>query len=86
MPSVLTIRHVPDEVKTALARDASDQGKSLQAFLLGVLERQAGLGRNAELLTEIEQDLQEGGGASADAPDTSDVLARERSREGQTAA
>jgi hypothetical protein len=80
MAAVLTIRDVPDDVKEALARDARERGQSLQAFLLGVLERQAGYSRNRQLLAGVERDLAAGGGAGDDAPDASAVLEQARSR------
>jgi antitoxin FitA len=77
---VLTIRDVPDEVKDALARDARDHGQSLQAFLLAVLNRQAAYSRNRQLLTDIESDLADGGGAWDDAPDAAQLLEQARTR------
>ncbi len=76
--AVLTIRDVPDDVKEALARDARESGQSLQAFLLGVLQRQAAFSRNRQLLSEIECDLGEGGGAGDDAPDAASLLEQAR--------
>ena len=76
--AVLTIRDVPDEVRDALARDARERGQSLQAFLLGVLVRQAAFSGNRRLLDEIERDLAAGGGAGADAPDAAQVLEQAR--------
>jgi plasmid stability protein len=76
--AVLTIRDVPDGVKEALGRDARESGQSLQAFLLGVLKRQAAFSRNRQLLSEIERDLAEGGGAGADAPDVAELLEQAR--------
>jgi hypothetical protein len=76
--AVLTIRDVPDDVKEALARDARESGQSLQAFLLGVLQRQAAFSRNRQLLSEIERDLAEGGGANDDAPDAATLLEQAR--------
>jgi hypothetical protein len=78
MSVVLTIRDVPDEVRDALARDARARGQSLQAFLLGLLKRQAQFSGNRELLEEIERDLSRTGGADASAPDAADVLERAR--------
>ena len=77
--AVLTIRDVPEEVRDALAREARDRGQSLQAYLLGVLNRQAAYARNRQLLGEIERDLEAGGGAGADAPDAAELLAQARS-------
>ncbi|MDA3648089.1 hypothetical protein LZ318_22165 [Saccharopolyspora indica] len=76
--AVLTIRDVPEDVKEALARDARESGQSLQAFLLGVLRRQAAFSRNRQLLSEIERDLAEGGGAGDDAPDAAALLEQAR--------
>jgi plasmid stability protein len=41
MPVQITIRHVPEAVRDELARRAALQGKSLQAYLRGHLERMA---------------------------------------------
>ncbi len=79
MAYTLTIRGVSDDVRDALTGEARERGQSLQAFLLGVLERQARFGRNRQILSEVERDLTLGGGAGADAPDASDVLAQARS-------
>jgi hypothetical protein len=76
--AVLTIRDVPDDVRDALARDARERGQSLQSFLLGVLKRQAGFGRNRQLLAEIERELATGGGAGEDAPDSAALLEQAR--------
>jgi hypothetical protein len=71
--TVLTIRDVPDNVKDALAQEARDRGQSLQAYLLGVLNRQAGFVQNRRILDEIERELPTGG-AGATAPDAAEVL------------
>ena len=76
----MTIRDVPDEVKEALARDARERCQSLQAFLLGVLVRQAAFRQNRQLLTDIERDLAAGGGAGSEAPDAKDVIEAARVR------
>jgi plasmid stability protein len=78
MGVVLTIRDVPDEVKDALARDARARGQSLQAFLRGILTRQAEFSRNRQLLDEIEHDLSREGGADVDAPDAAELLDQAR--------
>lgn len=75
---MLTIRDVPDDVKEALGRDARERGQSLQSFLLGVLKRQAAFSRNRHLLSEIEGELAEGGGAGDDAPDAAELLEQVR--------
>ncbi len=50
----------------------------MQAFLLGVLNQQASFSRNAQILTEVDQDLAAGGGAVDDAPDAAELLERAR--------
>lgn len=77
--AVLTIRDVPDDVREALGRDAQERGQSLQSFLLGVLKRQATYSRNRQLLSDVERDLAEGGGAGDDAPDAAEILEQARS-------
>lgn len=74
MSVALTIRDVPDDVRDALAEEARSRGQSLQAFLLGVLRRQADFSRNARILVEVQRDLSAGGGAGAEAPDAADLL------------
>lgn len=71
---------MPDEVKEALARDARERGQSLQAFLLGVLVRQAAFRQNRQMLADIERDLAAGGGAGGEAPDAKDVIEAARVR------
>jgi antitoxin FitA len=85
MPVVLTIREVPDDVKAALAREARERGQSLQAFLLGVLERQAAFGRNRELVRDLERELSGGRGADTEAPDAAELLAQARRERGGAA-
>ena len=77
MTVTVTVRDVPDDVREALTRVARSRGQSLQALLLGVLKQQAAFSRNADLLTEIADDLA-GGGADADAPDAAAVLEQAR--------
>ncbi|HEX5494765.1 MAG TPA: hypothetical protein VFX70_09360 [Mycobacteriales bacterium] len=83
MSVVLTIRDVPDEVRDALAAEAREHGQSLQAFLLGVLRRQAAFDRNRQILAEVERDLSEGG-AGEDAPDPAELLAVARGERGRS--
>lgn len=78
--AVLTIRDVPDDVKDALAREARERGRSLQSYLLAVLNRQAAFARNRRLLDDIERDLVANGGAGADAPDAAELLEQARDR------
>lgn len=76
--TVITIRAVRPEVRDALSREARERGQSLQAYLLGVLERQAAFGRNRSILAEAEADLADGGGAGRDAEDAAVVIERAR--------
>jgi hypothetical protein len=79
MVTAVTVRDVPEEVRDLLAQQARERGQSLQAYLLGVLRRQARFSRNRELLAEIESELRaEGGGAGTEAPDSCEVLAQAR--------
>lgn len=79
MVTAVTIRDVPEDVRDLLAQQARERGQSLQAYLLGILRRQAQFSRNRELLTEIESELRaEGGGAGPEAPDSWEVLAQVR--------
>jgi hypothetical protein len=82
MSTVVTVRDVPDEVRDLLAQQARERGQSLQAYLLGVLRRQAAFSRNRQVLAEIESELSGGEGAGPDAPDAADVLAQERADAG----
>lgn len=76
--TTLTVRDVPEDVRDALARDARAHGQSLQAFLMSVLTRQASFSRNHRIISDIERDLANGGGAGPDAPNAADVLAQAR--------
>jgi hypothetical protein len=82
MAVVLTVRDVPEEVRDLLARQARERGQSLQAFLLTVLNRQADFCRNRQILAEISQELDGGGGADRNAPDAAEVVARARAERG----
>jgi hypothetical protein len=75
----VTIRGVPDDVRDSLTNEARERGQSLQAFLLGLLKRQATFGRNKQLLAEVEQDLSSEDGAGPDAPDAADLIQQARS-------
>jgi hypothetical protein len=84
MSVVLTIRDVPEDVRDTLARDAQENGQSLQAFLLGVLGHRAEFSRNRELLDEVKRDLARGGGAGPSTPNAADVLDAARRERGGT--
>jgi plasmid stability protein len=49
MTVALQIRNVPDDVRDALAERASQLGKSMQAFLLDLVQREARLARNMQM-------------------------------------
>ncbi|MGH3951002.1 MAG: FitA-like ribbon-helix-helix domain-containing protein [Pseudonocardiaceae bacterium] len=70
----LTIRDVPERVRDALSQDARDRGQSLQAYVLGLLKRQARFTHNSQLIAELERQLADEGGAGPDAPDAADVV------------
>jgi hypothetical protein len=53
----LQIRHVPVEVRDALARQARARGQSLQSFLLSLITAEARRSRNVVLLDELEGKL-----------------------------
>ncbi len=80
MTVAITIRDVPEDVRDALGEDARRQGQSLQAFLLGVLTRQARFARNQRILAAVERELAGGDGAGPDAPDAAQVLAAARAQ------
>lgn len=49
----IQVRDVPDDVRAALAAEATARGQSLQVFLSEVLEREARMSRNRAWITEI---------------------------------
>lgn len=63
MPVAVTIRDVPEDIRDALGQYARQQGQSLQAFLLGLLTRQARFARNQGILAAVESELAAGCGA-----------------------
>ena len=50
--AAIQIKDVPDEVRDLLAAEAKRSGKSLQAYLLGVLEKEARFTRNREIVEQ----------------------------------
>ncbi len=82
MTVTLTIRDVPEDVRDELSQYARQRGQSLQAFLLGVLTRQAQFGRNQQILVTIDRELMDEGGAGTDAPDAAEVLESARAGRG----
>ncbi|MDQ1289820.1 MAG: hypothetical protein QG622_3386 [Actinomycetota bacterium] len=84
MVTAVTIREVPEGVRDLLAQQARERGQSLQAYLLGVLSRQAQFSQNRELLAEIESEFEaERGGAGPEAPNSWEVLAEVRAEPGE---
>lgn len=61
--AAIRIKDVPDEVGDVLATEAKRSGKSLQAYLLGVLERESRFARNREI---VEQTPRPGADLSMD--------------------
>lgn len=70
----LTIRDVPDDVREALTLDARERGQSLQAYLLDLLQREAGFRRNRDLIAEIRRNLALGGGAHLGPDDAAEAV------------
>lgn len=70
----LQIRHVPDQVRDLLAAEAERRGKSLQAYLLEVLVREASSGSNRRLV----RDLMTRPAPASVAIDVSELLGRHR--------
>lgn len=50
--AAIQIKDVPDEVRDILTVEAKRAGKSLQAYLLGVLEKEARFARNREIVEQ----------------------------------
>ncbi|MFY7069165.1 FitA-like ribbon-helix-helix domain-containing protein [Nocardiopsis changdeensis] len=50
--SAIQIKDVPDEVREALAAEAKRSGKSLQAYLLALLEKEARFARNRAIVEQ----------------------------------
>lgn len=48
--AAIQIKDVPDEVRDILTVEAKRAGESLQAYLLGVLEKEARFARNREIV------------------------------------
>ncbi|MGF7236800.1 MAG: hypothetical protein ACQSGP_17830 [Frankia sp.] len=57
----------------------------MQAFLLGVLTRQARFARNPRILAAVERELAAGDGAGPDAPDAAQLLAAARAQRAERA-
>ncbi|MEQ4720022.1 hypothetical protein [Nonomuraea sp. B19D2] len=54
MSVALQIRDVPESVRDALAARARAQGKSLQSYLLSLVETDARRSRNVDLISRFE--------------------------------
>ena len=68
--ATIQIKHVPDSTYTVLSRRAAEAGKSLQEYMLALVNEQAARPTMAEAIARIEQDL-------ADHPPTSHVTLTE---------
>lgn len=69
------IRDVPDEVRDLLAREAEQRGKSLQSFLLEILEREARSVRNRAFVMDFVAIRGTGREISIDVPE---LISQER--------
>lgn len=69
------IRDVPDEVRDVLAREAEQRGKSLQSFLLEILEREARSVRNRAFVMDFVAIRGTGREISIDVPE---LISQER--------
>ena len=75
----LQIRDVPEEVRDALTAQAKARGQSLQAFLLELVERQAGRLYNVAVLDRFANRTD--GTRSAPGETAADLAAQRRGRE-----
>ncbi|MFE1103179.1 hypothetical protein ACFW4K_21915 [Nocardiopsis alba] len=50
--AAIQIKDVPEEVRDILAAEAKRSGRSLQSYLLGVLEKEARFARNREIVEQ----------------------------------
>jgi plasmid stability protein len=55
MPTTMTIRHVPDEVRNQLAARAARSGRSLQEYMLDELVRLAAKPSVADLVVDLRE-------------------------------
>lgn len=80
----IQIRDVPDDVRDALAAQASERGQSLQVMLLSLLKEKSAAGINAALLQQFggRQD-----GSALTAESAADAIAQARAeRDGRLGA
>lgn len=81
MPSLLQIRGVPDDVRNALKARAAARGTSLNAYLLDLVERDAGQPTVAEVLARAARRAERATASSVDAlADARAARARTRTR------
>ena len=71
MPVQITIREVPESVRDELASRAAAEGKSMQQFLLAVLERTVAYPCQVKLMERIRERVR----ASKSGITTADILA-----------
>ena len=71
MPVQITIRDVPESVRDELASRAAAEGRSMQQFLLAVLERAVAYPCQAKLMERIRERVR----ASKTRITTADILA-----------
>jgi plasmid stability protein len=53
MSVALQIRDVPEDVRDALAAEAAKRGQSVQAYLLGLVQREARIARQAQVFDRL---------------------------------
>jgi len=80
MSSLLQIRNVPDDVRRALKARAAARGESLNAYLLGLVERDVARPTVKEVL---DRAARRAGRASASAVDLLDTARSERENQMQ---
>jgi hypothetical protein len=74
----ITVRGVTEEIRDALTETARSRGQSLQAYLLGVLRREAGYAQNAAIIAALETDLLAASDTAQDAPTSAEILTQVR--------
>jgi plasmid stability protein len=77
MPTI-QVRDVPEDVHLTYRRRAAEAGKSLQEYLLGELVEGARTQTPAEVVAEVEQQLQRGGGHGFSTESSTDSVRADR--------
>ena len=74
----ITVRGVSEDIRDALSEIARSRGQSLQAYLLGILRREAGYAKNVAIIAALETDLLSAGETPKDAPTSAEILTQVR--------